>query len=282
MSPRTEPSSPSGRLARIDAAWPARVSLTQVRKEQPNAVRHAALGWVVLLCVPPMVVLTAALYANWPFELVLPDAIDWLRPLLLVAAFFGVIMLVTLGSTLAATPMNVKRRISLTQFGQALGLKHSLHGAASPTVGVFFAEQLPSTRETPNAFVGKLRASAKPLFLTSQVLWSGVNSDDPDLQVGLASYQGGKNDRKGPRLRFRYLSLRLPRRLPHIIIDARGNGQLRTFIPGSQRLSLEGDFDRYFAVYVPIGYERDGLELLTPRCHGVSDRPWSALGPRDC
>lgn len=48
------------------------------------------------------------------------------------------------------------------------------------------------------------------------------------------------------------------------MIDATSNGRLRTLFPGSQRLRLEGDFDRYFAVYVPPGYERDALELLTP------------------
>ena len=48
------------------------------------------------------------------------------------------------------------------------------------------------------------------------------------------------------------------------MIDARGNGSLRTMLPGTQKLSLEGDFDRYFSVYVPAKYERDALELLTP------------------
>ena len=32
----------------------------------------------------------------------------------------------------------------------------------------------------------------------------------------------------------------------------------------SQRLSLEGDFDRYFELYCPQGYERDALYLFTP------------------
>lgn len=32
----------------------------------------------------------------------------------------------------------------------------------------------------------------------------------------------------------------------------------------SQRLSLEGDFDRHFTLYCPAGYERDALYILTP------------------
>ena len=31
-----------------------------------------------------------------------------------------------------------------------------------------------------------------------------------------------------------------------------------------QRLSLEGDFDRHFSLYCPVGYERDALYLFTP------------------
>ncbi len=31
-----------------------------------------------------------------------------------------------------------------------------------------------------------------------------------------------------------------------------------------QHLSLEGDFDRYFRLYCPAGYERDALYLFTP------------------
>ncbi len=31
-----------------------------------------------------------------------------------------------------------------------------------------------------------------------------------------------------------------------------------------QKLSLEGDFDRYFSLYCPQGYERDALYLFTP------------------
>lgn len=58
--------------------------------------------------------------------------------------------------------------------------------------------------------------------------------------------------------------MRLPRALPHLMIDARSNGTLRSLLPSTQRLSLEGDFDRYFTAYVPQGYERDALQLLTP------------------
>lgn len=66
-----------------------------------------------------------------------------------------------------------------------------------------------------------------------------------------------------------YVAVRLDAPLPHIVLDATGNNALfGSNLPLSfdrdQRLSLEGDFDRHFALYCPAGYERDALYLFTP------------------
>lgn len=65
-----------------------------------------------------------------------------------------------------------------------------------------------------------------------------------------------------------YVAVRLSTRLPHILLDAVGNdsplSELTPVPARSQRLSLEGDFDRHFALYCPAGYERDALYLFTP------------------
>jgi len=57
--------------------------------------------------------------------------------------------------------------------------------------------------------------------------------------------------------------------LPNIVLDATSNNSLfGSNLPASfdksQRLSLEGDFDRYFDLYCPAGYETDALYLFTP------------------
>lgn len=70
--------------------------------------------------------------------------------------------------------------------------------------------------------------------------------------------------------RWGYLAVQLDRPMPHILLDAKSNNGLfgATNLPDvfarSQRLSLEGDFDRYFTLYCPSEYERDALYLLTP------------------
>lgn len=69
--------------------------------------------------------------------------------------------------------------------------------------------------------------------------------------------------------RWGYVAIRLDVPLPHIVLDALGNNALfGSNLPASfdkdQRLSLEGDFDRYFSLFCPAGYESDALYLFTP------------------
>jgi hypothetical protein len=63
------------------------------------------------------------------------------------------------------------------------------------------------------------------------------------------------------------LDITLPKALPHIFLDAhtgeKGIGH-RFFIDPTQRVHLEGDFDRYFQVFVPAGYETLALSILSP------------------
>ncbi|MFC8680765.1 hypothetical protein ACFT30_04525 [Microbacterium ureisolvens] len=66
-----------------------------------------------------------------------------------------------------------------------------------------------------------------------------------------------------------YVAVKLDTPLPHIVLDATSNnGLFGSNLPltfdRDQRLSLEGDFDRYFSLYCPADYERDALYLFTP------------------
>lgn len=75
----------------------------------------------------------------------------------------------------------------------------------------------------------------------------------------------GKNSK---RREFGVIEVKLTRRLPHILLDSRANNSLGfSNLPSfrsSQHLTLEGDFNDYFNLYVPDGYERDALYLITP------------------
>ncbi len=264
MSGRSRGNAVTDRLTSLRAAWPIRVSWAEVRAAQPTVFRQAVLG--ALLCIPAAActLLWAGLTFEWPRPISLPGWIEWAHGFLIVVTLFTSILLWMWGVIMVSMPADTRRGLAFEGFAKREGINYMRMGLPPARLGVFFAEQLPGPRDPARR---RPPLTAKPpasLFRSSFVLWRGRDASDPDLAIGIASYTGGKGDPKGPRNGFRYLSLRLPRALPHLIIDARGNGSLRTLLPGTQRLSLEGDFDRYFATYVPDGYERDALELLTP------------------
>ncbi|MEX1079426.1 MAG: hypothetical protein WED09_10000 [Homoserinimonas sp.] len=91
----------------------------------------------------------------------------------------------------------------------------------------------------------------------------------PQFEIGNYSYTTGSGKEKISHT-WGYLALRLERKLPHMLLDARGNNglfggtTLPTTFRRNQKLSLEGDFDKYFTLYCPREYERDALYVFTP------------------
>ncbi|GHD49476.1 hypothetical protein D9V29_10635 [Mycetocola manganoxydans] len=90
----------------------------------------------------------------------------------------------------------------------------------------------------------------------------------PSVEFGHHQYleRGGKNPIHRT---WGYVAIELGTTLPHIVLDAvKNNSAIGSNLPTSfttqQRLSLEGDFDRYFELYCPEGYERDALYLFSP------------------
>ncbi|WP_430593369.1 hypothetical protein [Humidisolicoccus flavus] len=92
---------------------------------------------------------------------------------------------------------------------------------------------------------------------------------DEDTEIARHSFdvEAGKHSQ---RYTYTYIAFRLQRSLPHIVLDAKGNnltpfgGSLPTLYKRSQQLELEGDFNRYFTLYVPDGFGPDALYIFTP------------------
>lgn len=70
-----------------------------------------------------------------------------------------------------------------------------------------------------------------------------------------------------------YVMIKLDRKLPNIVLDSNANNynslgfnvsNLPVKFKDNQKLALEGDFNSYFTLYVPVGYERDALYVFTP------------------
>ncbi|MBH0024539.1 hypothetical protein [Salinibacterium sp. SWN248] len=68
---------------------------------------------------------------------------------------------------------------------------------------------------------------------------------------------------------YGFVAIKLQRRMPHLVLDSNKNNflgatQLPVGFSSKQRISLEGNFDEYFTMYCPKGYERDALYVFTP------------------
>lgn len=64
---------------------------------------------------------------------------------------------------------------------------------------------------------------------------------------------------------FCYAQVKLPRKVPHVILNGRQNSfGVSEYELVVEKVALEGDFSRFFSVLVPPGYRRDALQLLTP------------------
>ena len=68
---------------------------------------------------------------------------------------------------------------------------------------------------------------------------------------------------------WRYIEVPLPRNMPNLVLDSTdNNGIFGTNLPvrlqRSQRIELEGDFNRHFTLYAPQGYDVDVRYILPP------------------
>ena len=93
------------------------------------------------------------------------------------------------------------------------------------------------------------------------------------LEVGRYEYTVGSGKQRRT-YTWHYAGMRLPRRVPHLVLDSKSNdgtvmgkaliSNLPVVISNSQRISLEGDFDTYFTLYAPKQYDVDVRYVLTP------------------
>ncbi|MFJ4036833.1 hypothetical protein ACIPVB_02000 [Microbacterium sp. NPDC090007] len=163
-------------------------------------------------------------------------------PLLVIAAIVVVVAVAIIRGFGGAAV----RRFRLDRFARANGMTWHPGYRNPPLPGMIFG-------------IGNDRGTHDP-----------VRREEPRfVEVANYTYETGSGKSKQTH-RWGYAALRLDTPLPHIVLDAVGNNGLfgGTNLPVAfgrgQRLSLEGDFDRHFALYCPEGYERDALYLFTP------------------
>ncbi|WP_051192069.1 hypothetical protein [Microbacterium luticocti] len=143
--------------------------------------------------------------------------------------------------------------------------------AAADTAQIKLARLAAHNRWT---FWPVLRAGQR--YLPSAVLRAGKNATNTGVLIGrddgVEFTLGGHTatiERAGSThiVSFDFAELKLPAPVPHMILANRRAGVFAATdvsFDRRQRLSLEGDFDRTFALYCPREYERDALYVFTP------------------
>lgn len=95
-------------------------------------------------------------------------------------------------------------------------------------------------------------------------------TDSQIKEIGIYEAVTGSG-RSKQELYYCFVRFKLPRRLPNMILDSKQNnsfgGRLSNLpqgISSKHKLSLEGNFDSRYSLYVPEQYQRDALYIFTP------------------
>ena len=196
-----------------------------------------------------LVLLAAVLLIGLVVHAFLPSGMQFLRgrePLVVIAS---VVLLWRAG----ASWYSAKADVRMSRLADAAGLGYSAYdGVELAGAGVIFD-------------IGRARTFRQTLYRQDQ---AGRRL----FEIGRYQYTigSGKNSRT---LYWRYACVQLERRLPHMLLDATDNnarvlGRERSDLPvsfeTSQTIQLEGDFNQYFTLYAPAGYDVDVRYVFTP------------------
>lgn len=239
----------------IQTAWDLRpltepLTRTQVRAWR-RAHRHVRSGeaspaWTLLIAVPMLGF--ALFYLGFAVPSILGRStrfeLSGLVTIALPILMLGAVVAVVSGAFRGAFG-RTERLMRLYTFAQANGFGYSPRGASPGYPGMVFQ-------------IGRDRTAVDRI----------ARADGRFLDIGNLRYTTGSGKNRKVRT-WGYMALRLDRRLPHMLLDARANNglltsNLPTTFAKNQVLSLEGDFDRHFTLYCPREYERDALYVFTP------------------
>ena len=227
LAPLVEPINPA-LLAQYEAAHP--------RPKHRVSPLTVVIGSVIFMV---FVVLFSAAVA---FQ---PDTPDILRMIIFIGPIIFWPLLIAVIVLAGKKPRSLERPFRFTGFAAANGMEYYPTVSAPPLPGMIFDKgSLPKSDDIVRMH------RPQPIDVAN---FSFVTHSDKSTQVH----------------RWSYVLITLPTPLPHIVLDATSNNSVfGSNLPDSfdktQRLSLEGDFDSYFTLYCPKGYERDALYLFTP------------------
>lgn len=183
------------------------------------------------------------------FGCAMPVIISRTSPGLGIGLLFFVLVILGASVIWRASQRAIRRHIRLSEFATAHNLQYNP--------------------------VGKERAIGTGLIfdIGHSRMYRGVMSYEHEgkrmLEIGRYQYTKGHGKHQHTYYWW-YAAVRMARSLPHMVLDSTQNNaklfgsSLPVLLPGSQRISLEGDFDTHFKLYVPKQYDVDARYVFTP------------------
>jgi hypothetical protein len=203
-----------------------------------------AVGVMAFLVLSIVVLLTVMVISLW-LDPILPAALILFLLLTLLAGAVAMVCVSIYRRESAGWP-RWSSRLRLARFSAANGRKYTPFVLAAARPGAIFR-------------FGKQHQTRDIV----QTLTA------PYIEVGNHQCVGGAFENNTTH-RWGYFMVKLERRLPHMVLVSRkpfGKRRAATFplpLKRNQVLSLEGDFNSYFTLYVPQQYERDALYIFNP------------------
>lgn len=202
-----------------------------------NTSKKNSLFFVVLfvfvgLAVLPLIIEAVGLFSSGGIEAIMP-------PIMLAA-----VIVLVVAAVIAYLRYDERRRAKLYRFALLNQLLYEENSAYTSYKGMIFDEG------------------------HSRVIKQLLRFADAS-EIGNYQYETGSGRNRSTHT-YGYVKIPLTRNLPHMVLDGKANNLLG-IITGmtdsfdrSQKLSLEGDFDKHFTLYAPKQYERDALYVFTP------------------
>jgi len=113
----------------------------------------------------------------------------------------------------------------------------------------------------------EVASPAEPIMIntiTARTITDKLDWPDGELTLADCLYNAANSkDTRGVYIKI--AQIRLPHQVPHLLLHSRGT-LLRARVDEYhvKRLELEGDFGKYFELYVPPDYQIDALQIFTP------------------
>jgi hypothetical protein len=185
-----------------------------------------------------------------------PGLILVLAPLgvLSLFAIFGIIFVIQIQTGRTGSPGDAVKVATLREFATDNGLLYRARSELPAYPGCIFTAM--GTR-LPYVYDHLSTTSGRYLDFGNYHSYSETG-DGP----------GGRIDPDPLRNSWGFIALQMDRQLPNILLISKNPVGGQTVLPAhpdpSQQLSLEGNFDDYFTLYCPKGFEQDALYIFTP------------------